>query len=347
MYIPENVDINCGIYRIVNKANGKFYVGSTKNAKERKKNHFNELKKGVHHCDHLQRAWNKAEDKSVFEFNVFIFCKESDLIALEQSCINTMNPAYNTNKIAGKPPVFSGPKNHMYGNGKKSFFYGKPAWNKTLPREQQPNYGKKASPETKEKLRVSHLGKPTWNKNIPWGQEAKTKLSLAKKGKSLPQKSLLTENQALEILQSMEGTLILAEKYGVSRQVIANLRMGKTWRHLPRTKVWSRNELCVLGWTDEKRKRQGDSIRGVNHRDAKLTEADVLEIRASNARHVDLAKKYNVSACAIIDIRQGKTWKHLLVENFFDSPAESQPSLDWPSKDIPAISERFAKGDIL
>jgi hypothetical protein len=44
--------------------------------------------------------------------------------------------------------------------------------------------GKKASAETKQKLRDSHLGQIAWNKGIPPSDEAKAKMSAARIGKS-------------------------------------------------------------------------------------------------------------------------------------------------------------------
>jgi len=48
-----------GIYRIVNRINGKFYIGSAANLKGRKKNHFEKLNANVHPSKHLQASWNK------------------------------------------------------------------------------------------------------------------------------------------------------------------------------------------------------------------------------------------------------------------------------------------------
>lgn len=104
-YLPENVNSKCGIYRIKNLRNGKFYIGSTKDADDRKLSHFRSLKKGNHHCDYLQNAWNSEDDKSVFEFQMFIYCKESMLIPIEQGCIDAMAPQYNSSKIAGRPEL--------------------------------------------------------------------------------------------------------------------------------------------------------------------------------------------------------------------------------------------------
>ena len=102
MYLPSNVNANCGIYRIVNKANGKFYIGSSKDLSERRGEHLRLLKLKKHPNDYLQKAFNKVEDKSVFEFQAFIFCKEEDLLSMEQSCMDIMKPEYNLSKIAGK-----------------------------------------------------------------------------------------------------------------------------------------------------------------------------------------------------------------------------------------------------
>ena len=61
-----------GIYKIVNKINGKYYVGSSCNIfgeNGRWSKHSNELIKNTHYNIHLQRAWNKY-GMSSFEFIV-------------------------------------------------------------------------------------------------------------------------------------------------------------------------------------------------------------------------------------------------------------------------------------
>jgi group I intron endonuclease len=105
MYIPDGVNTNCGIYRILNTRNGKFYIGSTKNAVGRQNSHFKSLAKGKHHCQYLQRAWNIEADKSVFVFHMFIYCNESDLKKLEQKCFDTLMPEYNVSLIADRPEM--------------------------------------------------------------------------------------------------------------------------------------------------------------------------------------------------------------------------------------------------
>jgi hypothetical protein len=50
---------------------------------------------------------------------------------------------------------------------------------------------------------------------------------------------------------------------------------------------------------------------GEKHSFAKLTEADIREIRASTAPAVALAPKYGVNSQAISNIRHRTTWRHV------------------------------------
>lgn len=52
--------------------------------------------------------------------------------------------------------------------------------------------------------------------------------------------------------------------------------------------------------------------RGENHVKARLTEQQVLEIRASSDRHVDWARRLGVDPSTIRRIREGKIWQYLL-----------------------------------
>ena len=57
-----------GIYRILNTINGKSYVGKSSNIASRWSGHRRSLRKGQHHSNHLQKAWDKyGEGAFVFE----------------------------------------------------------------------------------------------------------------------------------------------------------------------------------------------------------------------------------------------------------------------------------------
>lgn len=175
MYIPENVNTNCGIYLIRNIRDGKKYIGSTKNAEARKSKHFKQLNNDNHHCDDLQAAWNEEHDKSVFKFMMFIYCKESDLKKIEQGCFDTMHPDYNSSGYAHRIEHTAAVRKKM-----SDAKIGKPG----------NRLGVKSSPETCAKISAKKTGKPSpkkgkpsgvipWNKGKQSSQNTKQKLSSA------------------------------------------------------------------------------------------------------------------------------------------------------------------------
>jgi group I intron endonuclease len=56
-----------GIYKIINKIDGKYYVGRSSNIKKRWRSHRNLLRQNKHSNCHLQRAWNR-DGESSFDF---------------------------------------------------------------------------------------------------------------------------------------------------------------------------------------------------------------------------------------------------------------------------------------
>ena len=63
---------------ILNKANGKIYIGQSIDYKRRLKHHKNALMRNAHHNQHLQSSWNKY-GKSVFEFALLEPCSVENL----------------------------------------------------------------------------------------------------------------------------------------------------------------------------------------------------------------------------------------------------------------------------
>lgn len=101
--MSESVVAKSGIYKIVNKANGKCYIGSAVHIATRWSGHKSRLSKGTHHSPKLQNAWGKyGSDSFVFEV-VELVENKLDLIAAEQRWIDFVKPFYNIAPTAGSP----------------------------------------------------------------------------------------------------------------------------------------------------------------------------------------------------------------------------------------------------
>lgn len=95
-----------GIYQILNKSNGKFYIGSAVNIKRRWAVHVSTLNKGTHKNIYLQRAWNKHWfPEEIFEFKILEYCAIENLLEREQSYLDNLKPygdiGYNILPSAG------------------------------------------------------------------------------------------------------------------------------------------------------------------------------------------------------------------------------------------------------
>lgn len=91
-----------GVYIIFNFADGKYYVGSSKNAEKRWKKHLVLLRKSNHGNVLLQRAWDKYNEDS-FSFIYLEYC--GNYVEREQYYLDILQPwkrttGYNICKIA-------------------------------------------------------------------------------------------------------------------------------------------------------------------------------------------------------------------------------------------------------
>lgn len=66
---------------------------------------------------------------------------------------------------------------------------------------------------------------------------------------------------------------------------------------------------------NKERQGKGSFRKGEKHRNAKLKETDVIEIKKliGSEKYRDIAKRYGVSETAVADIKLGRTWGHVKV----------------------------------
>lgn len=101
-----------GIYMLVNKVNGKRYVGSSRNCLRRKGEHISRLRRGAHINTKLQAAWNKYGEHN-FEFVVaFSVLSHDDIESVEQQFLDEMQAVqtgYNLAPVAGNTAGWKAP----------------------------------------------------------------------------------------------------------------------------------------------------------------------------------------------------------------------------------------------
>jgi len=146
-----------GIYRVLNKINGKMYIGSAVNIKKRWAQHRRDLRGNKHHSQYLQNSWAKyGEENFVFEVILDVEDK-NNLIKWEQVWMDALKPEYNMCKVAGS-------------------CLGIKASDETRAKLSAVHKGRVLSDEHKAKMSAAQKGKVI-------SEEHKAKLSAAAKGR--------------------------------------------------------------------------------------------------------------------------------------------------------------------
>jgi len=134
------------IYKISSIINpDKFYIGSTIDFVQRKRDHLKKLRKDKHQNKKLQLHFNKYGENDLI-FSEVLLCVPEELIINEQHYIDTLKPFFNNRLIAEK------------------------------------NTGFKHSLATKKKISLQQIGHIGYNKGAKHTKEAKIKIGLAQKG---------------------------------------------------------------------------------------------------------------------------------------------------------------------
>jgi group I intron endonuclease len=183
------------IYKITNKLDGKFYIGSTNNLIKRYYTHIHDIRSNRNTCVKLIRAVNKYGEQN-FKFEIICECSTNDILKTEQEYINNLEPYYNIAKIAGS------------------------------------NLGIKRTEEVKFKKSISQ--KKNWE-NDNYRSKHLENLSKNWKTGVSHKMAKLTEEQVIEIKKQLANGLLpkqVSDNLKLSYYSIKDIHRGKTWKHI-------------------------------------------------------------------------------------------------------------------
>jgi len=188
--------LNSGIYKIINKINNKFYIGSAVNLTARKQTHFYRLRNNIHENSYLQNSFNKYGEENFYFEVIEIIEDKNKLLIKEQYWIDTLNPC-NRNKgynICTRAGSRIGTKL----SEKHKEILRKPKTEQHKKKISESHKGFKYSEETKIILSNMRKGRKLSN-------ETKNKISKAHKDK------ILSEEHRNNLSKSSKGRKLSAE----------------------------------------------------------------------------------------------------------------------------------------
>lgn len=211
--------MTCGIYMILNKVNGKIYIGQALDIEgDRWKQHKSYLNGGYHVNKHLQRSWNKYDEES-FEFGILLECEESQLNTYEQYYIfelMTYDSRVGYNKNYG-------------GNSGRPTEEIRRKLSETKKGENNPNYGKHLSDETKRKLSEANKGV----NNFMYGKTGKNSPNYGKTGENNPKSKpvIQIDPNTNEIVNTYPGVREAERQTGFDQGAISRCCRGEQKIH--------------------------------------------------------------------------------------------------------------------
>jgi group I intron endonuclease len=201
------MDLKSGIYIIKNCIDDRCYVGSATSLKDRQRHHLLKLKDGSHRNVHLLRFVVKYGVDKIF-FEILERCEPEKLLEREQYYIDTLNPVFNIQRVAGSNLgiVFGDEVRKRMSESKKGLKKA-PCSAEGRANLSKSHIGKKQSAETIRKRVLSKQGyrhseetkvKISAQKGWTHTEEVKKLLSELRIGKKTSEETKLKISQALK-----------------------------------------------------------------------------------------------------------------------------------------------------
>lgn len=176
-----------GIYKITNKVNNKFYIGSSVNIHKRWISHKCQLRKQKHPNAHLQHSFNLYGIESL-SHEIIEYCEPCKLREREQFYLDSLYSKSNCYNIFKEFYAVNGKNHPMYGktHSLESRLKIKEARKRqkvkhsieTKNKISKGNKGKKMPPGHLDVMLKSRKGLEVWNKGLKTGIEPINKIKL-------------------------------------------------------------------------------------------------------------------------------------------------------------------------
>ena len=270
-----------GIYKIINNANGKIYIGQSLDVKDRIRHHRYLLNKGTHTNNYLLNSYN-LHGAECFSYEI-IYTIEDRTITKEQII-----------KILNDKEKYYIQKYHSFEIGYNLTSGGENKIFSEASIKKMCESHKGYTPTLIQRQRISNR-----LKNRIISAEHRRKLSIANKGKKR------TNAVKQKMSESRMGSQ--NNRYGThhseeSKRMIGVAQIGEKNHNFGKTTPESVKQKCR------------DSYHGGQCHLAKLDDDKVIVIKLALTKGqtgVSLAKKYGVAGTQISSIKHGKTWRHI------------------------------------
>lgn len=228
-----------GVYAIVNTSSQKAYVGSSKNVDKRFLCHASFLRKGKHHCAHLQNAFDLIGPKA-FQLRILAECStREEAQELEQAMLDIWyGDFYNASKRADHLHRLGRPLDETTKQKisiKNSGAFRSPEQRKLISESlkkryqegmQSPQLGRKHSSEARAKIRKKRALQISPSLGVAVSEKTRLKQSLAKKGNRCHAKTVCTDTACFF------GLDFASQHYQVSTPTFRKMMQQNGWSFL-------------------------------------------------------------------------------------------------------------------